>query len=1357
MSSLENSECEEIKNLYKTFKENLKSDILNETISNKKDCYIIKKSWDTELSKNFNNYNTTSFRSRFRRNNTNKPSTFDLPNNPPEFINDIKNLYNLIKNEEQLMLENFELIELVANKSKLKGRRSLLNYMAGNNKILLESKLENDIILIENASSIVDGISKNIKKIYRIITEPNGFRARKEKEELLKLLLSKEKFDSLNLDSYNNANSALKIKTEDIFKVNNGASSSPLKQNETSSIPTKTSNRYSRFRSQKEITKEEKKQETVEEKQLETPRGEEKVENNPAKGFTRYQRRYQNLRLAQEVKKVEVSTTQNNYNETNVNTTTETETSNNNRRFRRHFYTKQSTDDIPKKNEESNYKAKNDNISSIDKERELKKLKEELERFKTDNENLKAKNLEILNSKDEYVKQNKDLQKDINNLKRQKTDLERDQKDLKRKLEDKENEIKKINLNNDKEIQNLKTEKKELNDKIRKNEESIKILKAQETNKKKEQEFQKKINNLEKDKTNLSKINEELEKVISEIQGELDYKIKEGDELFEENKTLKKNESEFNKKIKKLENDLQTKEKENNNRITKLEKENKENIKKIRLELENEIKYNKELNKENQKLKDNEKKNLKLIKDYENNEKNYLSKIKEHETNIKQKEKTINNLEKEKTDLLKKNKDLEKENSEFQVKLNKEIAEGDKLYDENEALKKENEEFSKTIEELENKIKDSEKEHQKNINKLEKENKQNISNMETELDDITENYEKISKENEKLKENEKKFLKQIKDYELNEKNYQLEQKDLQKKLNNSEKELDEIKNSYSEVIAENDKLIEENNLLKNKIKEKSNNDDKLAENKRKEINEKILFLENKEMEIENELKVIEKTKKDLEKMRQELEQERKNINNNQNQFNINNNNNNNINNMNIHTFNKISGFKNNNNINLNINNNNMNNINNNNNNMMNIMSFQPFNNNMLFNNMSNNINFNNNMINNNFNNNNLQQIPPKPPKKDDSPISKYPKPTLIGLNNIGATCYLNATLQCLSQTKALTNYFLDEKNKTKIINNNIAQKNPNDLQLSPVYLELIQNLWDKNNMNRPFSPNKFMTTIEAMNPLFKKGEAGDSKDFIIFILEQIHRELKKPAKKNIEPKEALNQYDKNNAFNHFIYEFQNELSIISDIFFGFNETTNICLNCKNNYNSKNMKNPICYNYGIFNVLIFPLEEIKNMRNRNSAQNNFMVNNSNVVNLYDCFLYNQKTDLFTGENKNYCNICRQLWDSEYTSTIFSSPNILVLILNRGKNNIYKVNLDFTETIDISQFVLTKTGPLIYNLYGVITHLGESGPNAHFVATCKSPVDNIWYKYNDAMVNPISNFQKDILNFGKPYILFYQKNN
>ena len=159
--------------------------------------------------------------------------------------------------------------------------------------------------------------------------------------------------------------------------------------------------------------------------------------------------------------------------------------------------------------------------------------------------------------------------------------------------------------------------------------------------------------------------------------------------------------------------------------------------------------------------------------------------------------------------------------------------------------------------------------------------------------------------------------------------------------------------------------------------------------------------------------------------------------------------------------------------------------------------------------------------------------------------------------------------------------------------------------------------------------------------------------------------------------------------------------------------------------------------------------MKNQNNLNKWPNN------DEVSLDDCFNYNQKPDHFTGENQNYCNICKQLWDSDYTTKIYSCPNVLILVLNRGKHNIYKVKLNFEETIEITKYVTLKKGKVVYNLTGVITHIGQSGPFAHFLAFCKSPINDKWYEYNDSIVTDVKDVKKEIIDFGNPYVLFYKK--
>ena len=383
---------------------------------------------------------------------------------------------------------------------------------------------------------------------------------------------------------------------------------------------------------------------------------------------------------------------------------------------------------------------------------------------------------------------------------------------------------------------------------------------------------------------------------------------------------------------------------------------------------------------------------------------------------------------------------------------------------------------------------------------------------------------------------------------------------------------------------------------------------------------------------------------------------------------------------------------------------------------------------------------------------------------DDFPIKSFKEiqfTPFIGLQNIGQTCYMNAALQCFSNTKSLTNYFLNYDKLEYIKNNTITIFDSDEPSLAVEYLKLVRHLWcDK--PNTYYAPYEFKQAVGKIDPLFKNFEANDAKDFVNFMVMRLHDELNgidnNLVKQNIlaPPTMQLNPYDKSQVLQSYLYEFQiNFNSFISNCFYGTTQGEFECQNCKMQLYQYGQNMPLVkYNYQTFFFLNFPLDEVrKYILSNQMLYMKYMNTNTNPnveVNLIDCFYYYQKDDILSC----YCDRCQNINAQVLTRTkLYVAPIYLILLFNRGKGIQFKIKLTFPEEFDTNGIFINSSG--IYQLYGVVKHYGDSSASGHFTAYCRSPIDGCWYHYNDATVTPVNEQEKYIIqDNGMTYMLFYQ---
>ena len=378
------------------------------------------------------------------------------------------------------------------------------------------------------------------------------------------------------------------------------------------------------------------------------------------------------------------------------------------------------------------------------------------------------------------------------------------------------------------------------------------------------------------------------------------------------------------------------------------------------------------------------------------------------------------------------------------------------------------------------------------------------------------------------------------------------------------------------------------------------------------------------------------------------------------------------------------------------------------------------------------------------NNNPKKTEKPKPPEL--KPIIKKPRITLdgrdcsLGLDNVGATCYMNATLQCLAHLKRITEHIINYREDGKV-------KDEKKYRLCEAYSEVVCSIWlPKDKTKKSFAPDRFKRILGDMNSLFAPTAANDAKDLLIYFIEQMHSELNVTSETNLNliMPDDMNPMDHQQVLKCFVEEFMKKYnSVFSNYCYGSNVSVTNCNGCGVQK----------FSYQCFSFIIFPLLEAK----KNcvlEGRLNPMFYNSYILNIEDCFKYNQKIELFNGNNQMYCNICQGSRDSWMQTRISSAPLVLILIINRGKGNLdFREPFIFWETIDLTNYVEFPQPDNKYFLAGVVSHMGDSGPSGHFIAFCRMSESQKWYCYNDSLVTE-SSFQ-DINSRGFPYILFYQK--
>jgi len=167
---------------------------------------------------------------------------------------------------------------------------------------------------------------------------------------------------------------------------------------------------------------------------------------------------------------------------------------------------------------------------------------------------------------------------------------------------------------------------------------------------------------------------------------------------------------------------------------------------------------------------------------------------------------------------------------------------------------------------------------------------------------------------------------------------------------------------------------------------------------------------------------------------------------------------------------------------------------------------------------------------------------------------------LVGLSNLGNTCYMNTSLQCLSNCWELTEYFLSNKYKEDINENNPIGSHGD---LARAYGGVLKHLWYGSSSH--YSPDNFKKTLGIYQKMFSGYQQQDTQEFLNYLLDGLHEDLNRVLNKPIVVQDERDNPDEKKSQIYWVNFLRRNQSVLVDLFYGQFKSTLICPNeeCKN--------------------------------------------------------------------------------------------------------------------------------------------------------------------------------------------------